>query len=100
VIDTGIDYTHPTSPNYEAASTSSHLVRPFDDHGHGTHVSGTIAAALNNLTGNPAEEEGVVGVAPNARILAYKVCTPDGHCDDFRSAGHRRGVAAGARSSI
>jgi hypothetical protein len=25
----------------------------------------------------------VVGVAPNARILAYKVCTPDGHCDDF-----------------
>ncbi len=28
-------------------------------------------------------EEGVVGVAPNARILAYKVCAADGSCTDF-----------------
>src|SRR5205823_5517233 len=55
----------------------------MDDHGHGTHVSGTIAAALDNLTGDPAAAEGVAGVAPNARILAYKVCSADGTCSDF-----------------
>jgi subtilisin family serine protease len=39
---------------------------------------------MNNLTGSPTPAaEGVVGIAPNARILAYKVCGPDGHCSDF-----------------
>ena len=52
----------------------------MDDHG---HVAGTIAALINNPTGDPAAEEGVAGIAPNALILSYKVCTPDGHCDDF-----------------
>ena len=66
------------------ATTSSNLDGdPMDDHGHGTHVAGTIAAALNNLTGSPAAAEGVVGVAPHARIRAYKVCRADGTCDDF-----------------
>jgi len=85
VIDTGIDYTHPDlAANFAGGDD---LLTPdgdpMDDHGHGTHVSGTIAAAMNNLTGNPADEEGVVGVAPNARILAYKVCDATGNCDDF-----------------
>jgi subtilisin family serine protease len=39
---------------------------PFDDHGHGTHVSGTIAASVNG--------KGVVGVAPNVKIMALKFC--------------------------
>lgn len=85
VIDSGIDYTHPDiAANF--AGGDDFVFNdgdPMDDHGHGTHVSGTIAAAVNNLTGNPAEEEGVVGVAPNARILAYKVCRADGTCNDF-----------------
>ena len=69
----------------------------MDDHGHGTHVAGTIAAALDNLTGNPAEAEGVVGVAPNARILAYKVCRSDGTCDDFAiQQAIARAIADGA----
>src|SRR5437762_6746291 len=55
----------------------------MDDQGHGTHVAGTIAAAMNNPTGSPAQDEGVVGVAPNARLRAYKVCRADGTCDDF-----------------
>jgi len=38
---------------------------PMDTHGHGTHVSGTIAAAEND--GNPH-----VGVAWNTRIMALK----------------------------
>ena len=85
VIDSGVDYNHPDlAANYAGGDDFVSLDGdPMDDHGHGTHVAGTIAAALNNLTGTPAEAEGVVGVAPNARIRAYKVCRSDGTCDDF-----------------
>ncbi len=38
---------------------------PFDDHSHGTHVAGTIAAVGNNATG-------VTGVSWNAEIMALK----------------------------
>ena len=38
---------------------------PMDNHGHGTHVSGTIAAIGNNTLG-------VIGVAPHAKIMAVK----------------------------
>lgn len=36
-----------------------------DDHGHGTHIAGIIAAAANG--------EGIIGVAPEATIVAVKV---------------------------
>lgn len=83
VIDSGIDYTHPDlagqyGGGWDFLNGDSD---PFDDHGHGTHVAGTIAAAMNNPTGGA--EEGVAGVAPSARILSYKVCGPDGSCTDF-----------------
>jgi subtilisin family serine protease/subtilase family serine protease len=85
VIDSGIDYTHPDlAANYAGGDDFVFGDGdPMDDHGHGTHVAGIIAAALGNLTGTPAEPEGVVGVAPHARIRAYKVCRSDGTCDDF-----------------
>jgi subtilisin family serine protease/subtilase family serine protease len=85
VIDTGVDYTHPDlAPNYAGGyDFVFNDADPMDDHGHGTHVAGTIAAAVDNPTGNPAQPEGVVGVAPHARIKAYKVCRSDGTCDDF-----------------
>jgi subtilase family serine protease len=85
VIDSGVDYNHPDLAGRYAGGADFVFNDgdPMDDHGHGTHVAGTIAAAMNNLTGNPGAEEGVVGVAPNARILAYKVCRADGTCDDF-----------------
>ncbi|HXD31625.1 MAG TPA: S8 family serine peptidase [Pyrinomonadaceae bacterium] len=38
---------------------------PMDNHGHGTHVSGTIAASGNNGLG-------IIGVAPHAKIMALK----------------------------
>jgi subtilisin len=41
-----------------------------DDHGHGTHVAGTIAAIDNSV--------GVVGVAPGARIWSVKVLNSQG----------------------
>jgi subtilisin family serine protease len=36
-----------------------------DDHGHGTHIGGIIAAAKNSM--------GIVGVAPEAKLVAVKV---------------------------
>ena len=85
VIDSGVDYTHPDlAPNYAGGDDFVFFDGdPMDDHGHGTHVAGIIAAAMNNLTGTPSGEEGVAGVAPNARIRAYKVCRSNGTCDDF-----------------
>ena len=100
VIDSGIDYTHPDlAPNYAGGyDFANGDSDPMDDHGHGTHVSGTVAAALNNLTGSPAAAEGVVGVAPRARILGYKVCRADGTCDDFAiQQAIAQAVTAGAR---
>lgn len=43
-----------------------------DDGGHGTHVSGTIAATDN--------DQGVIGVAPDATLHALKVCGSTGRC--------------------
>ncbi|HKC56504.1 MAG TPA: S8 family serine peptidase, partial [Vicinamibacterales bacterium] len=85
IIDSGVDYTHPDiAPNYAGGQDFINGdLDPMDDLGHGTHVAGIIAAAMNNPTGDPAAAEGVVGVAPNARILAYKVCAADGSCSDF-----------------
>jgi subtilisin family serine protease len=45
-----------------------------DFHGHGTHTSGTIAAADNDI--------GVVGVAPQADLLIAKVMDNTGNGDD------------------
>jgi subtilisin family serine protease len=71
VIDSGIDRNHPDiAPNLnQALSTSfvpgeSVFVTPNANFNHGTHVAGTIAAADNAF--------GVVGVAPEAEIVAIK----------------------------
>lgn len=50
-----------------------------DGHGHGTHVSGTIAAA------GGADGLGIFGVAPNANLFAYKVLNDQGsgYADDI-----------------
>lgn len=76
VVDTGIDFTHPdlvdnlwTGPNGEHGYVATNgVVLPGgqDDHGHGTHVAGTIGAVGNNGVG-------VVGLAWSARIMAMKV---------------------------
>ena len=44
---------------------------PQDDHGHGTHVAGIVAASNN--------KEGVVGVAFNTRIMAVKAGQASGY---------------------
>ncbi|MHC5075083.1 MAG: S8 family peptidase [Planctomycetota bacterium] len=72
VIDSGIDTTHPDLVanyvgGYDYVNDDDD---PMDDHGHGTHVAGTIAAADNGV--------GVVGVAPEADIYALKVLSSNG----------------------
>jgi subtilisin family serine protease len=72
VIDTGMDYKHPDlaanyGGGYNAVSTST---LPMDDHGHGTHVSGTIGAVR--------DAKGVVGVAPKVTLYAVKVLDAGG----------------------
>jgi subtilisin len=85
VIDTGIDLDHPDLNVISSTScmNSSGGGPPWsrtyycgaggdDDHYHGTHVAGTIAALDNDF--------GVVGVAPGARLWAVKVCDAQGSC--------------------
>jgi len=74
VLDTGIDVAHPDlveNINF-ALSTSFVPSEPTidDGDGHGTNVAGIIAAADN--------EYGVIGVAPNAEIVALKVLSASG----------------------
>ena len=99
VLDTGVDYTHPDiAPNYEGGfDFISNDADPMDDMYHGTHVAGTIVAAMNNPTGDPPLPEGVTGVAPNASLLAYKVCDANGLCPDFAiEQGIARAIEDGA----
>jgi subtilisin family serine protease len=91
VIDTGIDNAHPdlnvfkrincVPPGEGFISEKEGNTKEFeeekciegsgtDGYGHGTHVAGTIGAIDN--------AEGVVGVAPGARLWALKVGAKDG----------------------
>lgn len=72
VLDTGIDYSHPDlADNFGGGwDFVNDDPNPMDDEGHGTHVAGIIAAADN--------EFGVIGVAPDATVIAVKVLDADG----------------------
>lgn len=93
VIDTGLDLNHEDLQGrfawgyswYRQGARSFWIFSPWitraectatnpgpcnDDHGHGTHVSGTIAAQDNNL--------GVLGVAPDVSLYVFKALASDG----------------------
>jgi len=72
VLDTGIFGAHPDlAPNYKGGiSFVPGESSPVDFNSHGTHCSGTIAAAINGV--------GVVGVAPAASLYAVKVLSRTG----------------------
>ena len=72
VLDTGIDLCHPDlAGNYiDGINYFDTTQPPKDDYGHGTHVAGIIAAQQNDT--------GVVGVAPNAKLLVAKILDASG----------------------
>ncbi|HEY7149541.1 MAG TPA: S8 family serine peptidase [Gaiellaceae bacterium] len=69
VIDTGIDSTHPDL-NVVGGKDCAPGIGTMDGNGHGSHVSGTIAAK--------DDANGVVGVVPGARLYAVKVLNDAG----------------------
>lgn len=79
VIDTGVQKTHPDLNVFKQVKYT--LESSLDDkNGHGTHVAGTIGALDNN--------QGVVGVAPGARIWSVKVL-------NSRGSGNMSDIIAG-----
>lgn len=71
VLDTGIDFNHPDlKPNFKGGISFVPGEALLDGHGHGTHCSGTICAAINGA--------GVVGVAPAASLYGVKVLSNSG----------------------
>jgi hypothetical protein len=71
VIDTGADIGHPDLQGRIALQrdlvAGGSTVRPIEQDRHGTEVAGIIAAVANN-------GQGIVGIAPEARISLYKAC--------------------------
>jgi hypothetical protein len=92
IIDTGADVLHPdlrgsiaVAANFVDADEAQ-----FRRDRHGTEMAGVIAAVANN-------KEGIVGIAPGARLLILKACwqaqigVDDAHCNSFTLA---RAIAA------
>ncbi len=75
IVDTGIDYTHSDlggclGPDCKVIGGYDFINEdndPMDDHGHGTHCAGTAA-------GNGV----LTGIAPDAKLLGYKVLDAGG----------------------
>jgi subtilisin family serine protease len=76
VIDTGIQAHHPEFQSYDAnwnlvytpvtfQDFVNGMTNPYDDHGHGTHVSGTIAGQN-------------VGIAPGVSLIVGKALNASG----------------------
>ncbi len=79
-LDTGVDWDHPAlidqyrgwngstadhNYNWWDATTSGAVTVPYDDHGHGTHTTGTIV-------GYAAAQDLHIGVAPGAKWIGCK----------------------------
>lgn len=74
VLDTGLNPQHiefgtPVIAGYNFVDNNENF---RDDHGHGTHISGIIAAQINNSIGT-------VGVCPQCGLIAVKVLNADNY---------------------
>jgi subtilisin family serine protease len=75
VVDSGITADHPDLTGQLASGSTGFVGGANSDfadgEGHGTHVAGIIAATRDN-------EEGITGIAPDAKIMAVKALDQDG----------------------
>lgn len=73
VLDTGCDLDHPDLKNniLPGINFINTKKEPWDDNKHGTHVCGIIAAENNEI--------GMVGVAPDSKIIPVKVLDANGN---------------------
>ena len=75
ILDTGIDLDHPDLVGGIDAGLGTNCINgslpPNDGHGHGSHVSGTAASPYNGV--------GMVGIAPEARLVPVKVFDDTGN---------------------
>lgn len=79
----GFNPTSPNTPNHEFSwfDATANRATPYDDDGHGTHVTGTMVGSEPNGSNQ-------IGVAPGAKWIAVKAFTPDGGSDvDLLEAG-------------
>ena len=88
VVDTGIDFNHADLGVSAVCYTGYTACQ--DDQGHGTHVSGIIAAKNNKID--------VVGVAPDAVLYAVKVLDKTGSGTDSAVMAGLEWVAGHAAS--
>ena len=74
IVDTGVYADHPdfSRSNFQGWESSSDFVTPWsvDTIGHGTHVTGILAASDN--------DRGYVGVAPGVEVYIIRVFTNEG----------------------
>lgn len=71
VLDTGVDQDHPDLAGRIVGCYATGYLSCEDGHGHGTHVAGTVLANGK-----------IKGVAPEAELMAVKVCSDSGYCYD------------------
>ncbi|MEM7534680.1 MAG: S8 family peptidase [Chloroflexota bacterium] len=88
ILDTGLNLEHPEFAGriitgYDFVNSDDD---PSDDHGHGTHAAGIIAAAVNN-------GQGTVGICPSCKIMPVKVLNEN-------NAGTWALVASGIRYAV
>lgn len=87
IVDTGIDFNHRDLKPVAAACFTA-FTACQDDEGHGTHVSGIVAARNNTVD--------VVGVAPEATLYAVKVLDQTGSGSDATVMAGLDWIAANA----
>jgi subtilisin len=94
VLDTGVykDHLDLKANIIDCKDATKRGIRKgcADSNGHGTHVAGTISANGGD------DGKGIFGVAPEAKLMAIKVCGPDGCWTDDIAAGIRYATDNGA----
>jgi hypothetical protein len=96
ILDTGVDDAHEAFTGkfvagfntFDATDPGDGSRHPGDDHGHGTHVAGTVlareTAGRTCRTPNDGSTADCGGMAPGAGVVAIKICNSLGGCPNVQ----------------